>query len=155
MTHFSLTSPAFKDMGTIPPEYTCKGEDKSPELNWEGAPQGTKSFALIIVDPDAPGGDYIHWVIYNIPETVHQIPVNFSKDPQLKDGTMQGMNHFGNLGYGGPCPPKPRTHCYVFNLYALNSILPLKPGVTDVELQRAMKGHILASATLKGSFSQV
>jgi Raf kinase inhibitor-like YbhB/YbcL family protein len=154
MTTFSLTSPAFKDRETIPKEFTCVAEDISPELNWEGEPQGTKSFALIIVDPDAPGGDYIHWVIYNIPETVHQLSENFPKDPQLKNGSLQGMNHFGNIGYGGPCPPKPRTHCYVFTLYALNAILPLKPGVTEIELQRAMQGHVLASATLKGTFSQ-
>ncbi len=142
-------------MGTIPSEYTCSGKDISPELNWEGEPQETKSFALTIVDPDAPGGDFIHWVIYNIPKSKHQLRAHFPKEALPENGTMQGMNDFGNVGYGGPCPPKPRTHCYVFTIYALSETLPLKPGATFAELQKAMKGHALASAVLKGSFSQV
>ena len=154
MTSFSLTSPSFKDKSPIPKEFTCRGNDTSPELNWEGAPHGTKSFALTIVDPDAPHGDFIHWVIYNIPETVHQLPASFPKKPILENGTMQGMTDFGDIGYGGPCPPKPRTHRYMFTLYALDSMLPLKPGITYADLHKAMKGHILGEVTLTGTFVQ-
>ncbi len=154
MENFTLTSPHFKEGSSIPKKHTCTGDDTSPELNWKGAPQNTKSFALTVVDPDAPRGDFIHWVIYNIPKTDHQLPSHFTKKETLENGTMQGMSDFGTLGYGGPCPPKPRTHRYFFTLYALDCELSLKPGATYAQLIEAIKGHELTKATLMGTFAQ-
>lgn len=146
-----LTSPAFKNGQTIPAEYTCDGKDISPPLQWSGPSTGTKSFALITDDPDAPGGTWVHWVIYNIPAGVRELEKGFPRDKKLSDGTLQGMSDFQNIGYGGPCPPM-GTHRYFFKLYALDTVLALAPGATNKQLEQAMKGHILSEAHLMGPY---
>lgn len=147
-----LSSPCFKDLQSIPKEYSCLGKDISPELVWSAPPKNTKSFALTVVDPDAPGGDFIHWVIYNIPAETDHLMSNIPKKSLLDNGTMQGMNDFGFIGYGGPCPPPRQTHSYIFTLYALDIKISLSPGASYGELQNAVKGHSLAESKLTGYF---
>src|SRR5438552_10676499 len=115
---FIISSPAFQAEGKIPSKYTCDGINISPPLEWKDPPAGTQSFALIHDDPDAPSGDWVHWVVWNIPPAKSGLPENFPKDKELKDGTRQGMTDFGKIGYGGPCPPS-GSHRYFFKLYAL------------------------------------
>lgn len=146
-----LESPSFAEGGMIPRKYTCDGEDTSPELSWSGAPAGTRSFALVCDDPDAPAGTWVHWVLFNLPPEVNRLPEAVPREPKLPGGGCQGKNDFRRLGYGGPCPPG-GTHRYFFKLYALDSLLPLEPGITKRELEAAMKGHILAEAHLMGRY---
>lgn len=148
---FQLSSPAFKQGEMMPVECTCDGSDRSPALAWTEPPPGTKSFALIADDPDAPAGTWVHWVVYNLPATVRQMKENFPTDKKLSDGTLQGRNDFAKMGYGGPCPPG-GTHRYYFKLYALDTRLSLAPGATPSQLETAMKGHILAEAQLMGTY---
>lgn len=154
MAVFSLSSPGFSEQGSIPDQYTCMGEDISPELRWQGAPAETKSFALTVVDPDAPGGTFIHWTIYNIPATANSLPPSLAQKPSLDQKISQGINDFKEVGYGGPCPPAGKTHSYIFTLYALDIILSLPPASSYLELQKEMKGHILAETRLTGFFSK-
>lgn len=148
---FALTSSAFNEGAAIPPLYTCEGQDVSPPLAWTAPPDGTKSLALINDDPDAPGKTWVHWVVYNIPPPVQQLPEAFSTDRELPDGTRQGITDFGRIGYGGPCPPS-GTHRYYFKLYALDGVLSLPPGATKQQLERAIEGHLLARAQLMGAY---
>lgn len=148
-----IKSLAFSHMGNIPSIYTCDGKDISPPISWSGLPDGTKTLALISDDPDAPMGTWVHWVIYNIPASWNGLPEGFPAVEETKEGIRQGLNDFRKIGYGGPCPPS-GTHRYFFKLYALDTELPLKPGATKMELLRAMKGHILASAELIGLYSR-
>jgi hypothetical protein len=148
-----LTSAAFSSGGTIPTKYTCDGRDISPPLQWRDPPRGTVSLALIMGDPDAPVGTWVHWVIYNLPATASSLPQAVPTDPQLTDGTRQGRNSWNNNGDGGPCPPG-GTHRYFFKLYALNSQLNLKPGATKRKLLKAMKGHILSKTELMGRYNR-
>ncbi|MEJ5240861.1 MAG: YbhB/YbcL family Raf kinase inhibitor-like protein [Anaerolineales bacterium] len=149
---FSFSSPAFGHGQPIPPVYTCKGRDISPPLMWSDLPQGTKSLALIMDDPDAPMGTWVHWVIYNIPPTRTGLEEAIPADERLADGSLQGKNSWRRIGYGGPCPPS-GTHRYFFRLYALDSMLSLAPGATKEQLLQAMQGHILAQAEWMGTFS--
>ena len=156
---FQLTSPAFAEGKPIPRKYTCEGSDVSPPLQWSGAPPATKSFALIADDPDAPDPKapkmvWVHWVIFNIPATATGLPENLAKTQTLPDGTRQGTNDFRRIGYGGPCPPPGDPHRYFFKLYALDTVLELKPGATKPELLKAMEGHILAHAQLMGTYQR-
>lgn len=148
-----LYSPAFQDEGMIPVKYTCKGEDISPPLNWDGVPEGTKSLTLVVDDPDAPMRTWDHWVIFNIPVDATGLSEHISKNPELANGTRQGRNSWGKIGYGGPCPPA-GTHRYIFHLYALNTLLDLKPGVEKNEVLKAMRGHILSEVQLLGRFKK-
>jgi Raf kinase inhibitor-like YbhB/YbcL family protein len=151
---FRLTSTAFKAEGGIPQRFTCDGDNISPPLAWSGAPQGTRSFALIMHDPDAPKpGGYTHWVVYNIPSTVTHLEENAPKQERLPDGGIQGENDSGRIGYTGPCPPS-GTHRYYFRLYALDREVDLKGGASKSELESAMKGHILAQAELMGKYKR-
>jgi Raf kinase inhibitor-like YbhB/YbcL family protein len=150
---FELTSPAFTAGGTIPEEYSCKGQDISPELNWGDPPSGTQSLALIMDDPDAPAGTWVHWVLFNIPVESHGLPQNISPDAALEDSSLSGSNSWRNFGYGGPCPPS-GTHRYFFKLYALDTLLGLETGATKAKLEDAMDGHILAETELMGVFSK-
>lgn len=147
-----LTSTAFRDGEPIPKKYTCDGQDVSPELAWSGAPEGTKSFALIADDPDAPSGVWVHWVIYDLRAATHGLPEGMPKDRELRDGARQGKNDFGKIGYGGPCPPRGPAHRYFFKLYALREKTGLKSGASKNELERAMKSKVLGQATLTGKF---
>lgn len=149
-----LTSSAFSEGGMIPSQYTCDGKDISLPLSWSEVPDGTKSFALICDDPDAPMGTWVHWVIYNIPDTVRQLPEAVPTTEKLNDGSLQGKNDFKRFGYGGPCPPG-GTHRYFFKLYALDTRLDLKAGATKSQLLEAMKGHILAEAQLMGKYGRL
>ena len=148
-----IKSSAFTEGDIIPSKYTCDEQDVSPPLEWKDAPPGTKSFALIFDDPDAPGGIWVHWVVYNIPSSMFQLEENIKTQQESKDTILQGSNSWSRTGYGGPCPPK-GTHRYYFKLYALNEILPLRPGMTKKELLNSMKGHILAEAQLMGKYKR-
>ena len=142
-----LTSPAFKHNGAMPSEYTCDGEDISPELNIENAPENAKSLALIMDDPDAPAGTWVHWVVWNIPPGTKVI----SKGTEPKG--VQGTTSFGRKGYGGPCPPS-GTHRYFFKLYALDTTLGLKEGSSKQDLEKAMQGHIIEKTELMGTYKR-
>lgn len=149
-----LRSSAFSNGGNVPVKYTCDGSgDYSPPLSWSGAPAGTKSFALISDDPDAPAGTWVHWVMWNIPSTVTSLKENFDKSPALPDGTRQGITDFRRAGYGAPCPPS-GTHRYYFKLYALDTILELPPKTTKVDLESAMKGRVLSESSIMGKYSR-
>lgn len=150
-----VTSSAFQEGKAIPATYTCDGQDVSPPISWTEPPAGTNSFALIADDPDAPMGTWVHWVMYNIPPTVRQFSAAVAREAKLPDGTQQGMSDFGRPGYGGPCPPN-GTHRYFFKLYALDAALSLPSGtVTAKQLEQAMHGHILAQATLMGTYARL
>ena len=149
-----LTSPAFQPGGNIPKQFTCEGSDISPELTWSGAPAGAKSFALIVHDPDAPrAGGWYHWVVYNIPTKVSSIPENAQKQQDLPGVGTQGRNDFGNVGYGGPCPPS-GTHRYFFRLYALDTELKLNSGASAKDVEKAIQGHILDQGELMGKYQK-
>ncbi|MBD3427300.1 MAG: YbhB/YbcL family Raf kinase inhibitor-like protein [Candidatus Omnitrophica bacterium] len=147
-----IASDVFKDGETIPIEFTGKGENSSPPLRWSDVPDGTKSFALVMDDPDAPMGTWVHWVIYNIPEESRSLPEGVPRDFTLENGTLQGINSFRWAGYGGPSPPPGSTHRYFFKLYALDRELELAPGANKGQLMRAIQGNILDRAELVGVF---
>lgn len=152
-----LISLSFENQQPIPFRHTCEGGDLSPALKWEGAPSNTMSFALIGDDPDAPAGTWVHWVIYNIPITVTELPENVAKSdaPSTVAGAKQGVNDFGKVGYGGPCPPRGQgKHRYFFKLYALKNELDLKARPTKAQLEAAMKGQILAQVELVGTYER-
>ncbi|MGH9686439.1 MAG: YbhB/YbcL family Raf kinase inhibitor-like protein [Candidatus Acidiferrales bacterium] len=149
-----LTSTVFPDGQAIPKRNTCDGRDVSPDLAWSGAPDETKSLALIVDDPDAPGKVWVHWVIYDLPADARGLPEGIPQDRELRDGSRQGKNDFGKIGYGGPCPPRGPAHRYFFKLYALREKTGLKPGASKDELERAIKGRVLAQATLTGKFGR-
>ncbi|MDX1670946.1 MAG: YbhB/YbcL family Raf kinase inhibitor-like protein, partial [Balneolaceae bacterium] len=150
---FSIGSTAFNEGDAIPEKYTCDGEDISPPLSWNGAPEGTVSYALVSDDPDAPGQTWVHWVIYNLPANVSELGEQVPTDKKLDNRALQGKNDFGNIGYGGPCPPG-GTHRYFFRLYALNSELDLEPGATKAELMDAIDGRILEETQLMGRYTR-
>jgi len=145
-----LTSAVFGHGEAIPRKYTCDGEDISPPLQWSDPPPGTQSFALIVDDPDAPIGTWVHWVLYNLPAEVTALPEAVPLDAELPDGSRHGQNSWRRLGYGGPCPPR-GTHRYFFKLYALDTVLDLAAGASKKQLLRAMERHILAQAELMGT----
>jgi len=148
-----VKSEAFEEGGMIPKKYTCDGEDTSPPLSWTGVPEGTEALALICDDPDAPVGTWVHWVIFNIPPDTTGLSENIPPERVLESGARQGRNDFGNIGYGGPCPPR-GTHRYYFKLYALDKKVDLEPGATKDELLKAMEGHILAEGRLMGRYKR-
>jgi Raf kinase inhibitor-like YbhB/YbcL family protein len=154
MKQISVSSNAFEHGSSIPVDYTCDGADRSPALSWEGLPDGTQSIALIVDDPDAPGRTFVHWVIYNIPANITGLPAAMPKNSSLKDGSMQGKNDFGRIGYFGPCPPPGKPHRYFFKVYALDTVLNLKSGASDSQLEAAMSGHILAQGEMVGKFGR-
>jgi Raf kinase inhibitor-like YbhB/YbcL family protein len=147
-----LTSGSFEADAAIPAKYTCDGEDVSPALLWNDPPPATKSFALVVDDPDAPNGTVVHWLIYDIPADSHGLQEGVPRDKKLRDGTLQGRNSHGKIGYSGPCPPHGSVHHYFFKLYALDEATNLKPKATKPELEQAMKAHILGKAQLIGRF---
>jgi Raf kinase inhibitor-like YbhB/YbcL family protein len=149
----SLSSSAFTAGASIPVQYSCKGRDVSPPLAWTNSPANTKSFALIMDDPDAPMGTWVHWVLFNIPSGTNSLPEAVAPGGQRPDGSLQGRNSSGNSGYNGPCPPS-GTHRYFFKLYALDALLDLSSGADKGRLSKAMEGHILAQGELMGTFSK-
>jgi hypothetical protein len=148
-----LTSNAFTHEGRIPAQYTCSGSDISPALSWGEPPAGTQSFALIMDDPDAPAGTWVHWVLFNIPASARGLAEAMPADERLSDGSMHGRNSWGKPGYRGPCPPS-GTHRYFFKLYALDEMVAISAGADKGELLKAMEGHILAQGELMGTFSR-
>lgn len=147
---FSLASSAFADGSAIPPRFTCSGADVSPALAWNGAPAGTVSLALIVDDPDAPAGTFVHWVAYDIAgapdgRLAEGVPANASTP-------RQGRNGFGRIGYGGPCPPPGKVHHYRFTLYALDRTLKLTGAPDAGQLRTAMAGHVLGEVRLIGTY---
>ncbi len=153
---FQVESPDFKDGENIPKRFTCEGEDISPLLRWSPPPQGTKSFILVIEDPDAPMGTFVHWLAYDIPAGRHELPRGAAGDKALRAAMKQGLNDFGHIGYGGPCPPKGHgPHRYYFMLKALDTTtLGLPDGASKSELERAAAGHVMAEARLMGRFER-
>jgi hypothetical protein len=149
-----LTSPAFKEGGPIPVKHTCDGEDVSPPLNWNGAPEGTKSLALICDDPDAPAGTWVHWVLHDLSPAITELAEAIPPSEITPQGAKQGINDFQRLGYGGPCPPPGKPHRYFFKLYALDAQPQLGSRATKKELVAAMKGHILAEGQLIGTYKR-
>ena len=154
MKQISISSDAFKAGSSIPVENTCDGDDRSPALSWDTVPPGTQSIALIVDDPDAPGKTWIHWVIYNIPDNTTGLPAAVPKNKTLDDGSLQGTNDFGRIGYDGPCPPPGKPHRYFFKVYALDTTLSLKSGATKSQLEDAMSGHILAQGEMVGKYGR-
>jgi hypothetical protein len=148
-----IKSSAFGSGEMIAAKYTCDGADFSPPLEWSGSPAETKSLALICDDPDAPMGTWVHWVIYDIPPTATMLAEGITREKDLPGGGTQGVNDFRKIGYGGPCPPG-GTHRYFFKLYALDTMLGLKPGITKDQLLKAMRGHILAEAQIMGTYKR-
>jgi len=148
-----ITTSAFVPGGKIPGKYTCDELDVSPPLTWTSVPEGTKTFALICDDPDAPMGTWVHWVLFNLPADIQELPENIPPERELESGGKQGMNDFRKIGYGGPCPPG-GTHRYYFKLYALDTELDLEVGATKRELLKAMEGHILAEGQLMGRYER-
>jgi Raf kinase inhibitor-like YbhB/YbcL family protein len=152
---FALTSPAFADGAAIPVRHTCDGPDVSPPLAWSDAPAGTRSFALIMDDPDAPAGTWVHWVLYNLPAATLALPDTVAKVEGLDlGGARQGRNDFRHPGYGGPCPPPGPAHRYIFKLYALDAVLPDLGAPTKAKLEKAMEGHVLEKAELVGTYQK-
>jgi len=149
---FTLTSSAFASGAEIPQAYTCKGADYSPALEWTGAPAKTATFALIMDDPDAPAGTWVHWVLWDLPAAAHALPQGIPKREQLEDGSRQGRNSFKKIGYNGPCPPGGQTHRYFFRLFALDGKLDVAAGASSGQLDTAMQGHVLGKAEYMGTF---
>jgi len=149
-----IKSTAFGDGEDIPSEHTCDGEDTSPELSWSGAPEGTRSFALIMDDPDAPGGIFTHWVIFNIPGGSVELAEGVPTSAELPTGARQGRNGFGRTGYDGPCPPRGISHHYQFVIYALDKVLDLAGGASKGQVVDAMEGHILGEGELVGIYGR-
>ncbi len=148
-----VKSTAFEEGGMIPKQYTCDGMDISPPLAWTSVPEGTKSIALICDDPDAPMGTWVHWVLFNLPPDTKELPENVPPQKRLGNGAIHGINDFRKIGYGGPCPPS-GTHRYYFKVYALDTEINLKAGITKRKLLKAMKKHILAEGQLMGKYSK-
>lgn len=147
-----LESPVFREGDTIPTRHTCDGEDLSPPLRWSGVPDGTRSLALVVDDPDAPAGTWVHWVLYGIPAALGELPEGVPPGETAPEGVRQGRNDFRRLGWGGPCPPPNGAHRYRFELLALDAEPELDPGATKKQLLEAVEGHVLARALLTGTY---
>lgn len=150
---FTLKSPAFSEGGSIPRQHTCDGTDVSPALSWSGAPEKTRAFALIVDDPDAPRKTWVHWVVFDLPADSAGLPEAVPARESIASGGSQGVNDFGKVGWGGPCPPS-GTHRYVFTLYALDGPLALSARSRKENVLRAMEGHVLAQTRLIGRYAR-
>lgn len=146
----SVTSPAFKIGAPIPARYTCGGDDVSPPLVWTGVPSAAKSLALTVIDPDAPGRPFTHWVVFNIPQATSEL----HEGGPLPPGSVEGANDFGGTGYRGPCPPPGSPHHYHFKVYGLDATLGLRAGASEQAFEGAIKGHVLARGELVGTFKR-
>jgi len=144
---FKLASPAFRSGGAVPARYTCEGEDVSPPLTWTKGPSATSSYALVVTDPDAPGGTFTHWTIWNISSKARSLPVGAKP-------RWQGENSFGTVGWRGPCPPAGPAHHYVFKLYALDTTLNLAHGTSPAALEQKLQAHAFLAARLVGTFKR-
>lgn len=148
-----LFSSAFEEGGMIPQRYTCDGENTSPPLEWSAAPPGTQAYVLVVDDPDAPSGTFLHWLLYDIPASENGLTEGVGKNGTEAGGGMQGRNSFGEQGYGGPCPPS-GSHRYYFRLYALQQSLRIPAGAKRTEVEQAMEGHVMDTAELMGRYER-
>lgn len=148
-----IASAAFPDGGDIPIKYTCDGDDVSPPIRWGDVPKGAKTVALVCDDPDAPKKDFVHWVLFNVPETTTELREHVPPQRELPDGSRQGKNDFGKVGYGGPCPPS-GTHRYHFTLYAVDTTLDVAPSSTREVLMAALGPHVVETARLTGRYTR-
>ena len=148
-----LFSPAFREGETIPTKYTCDGQDTSPPLEWEDVPRTAKSLALIVDDPDAPSGLFVHWVLFDVPATENGLTEGVGIGGPKAGGGTQGKNGFGKVAYGGPCPPG-GTHRYYFHLYAVDTTLGLKPGANRQDVDAALRGHIVGETQMMGRYTR-
>jgi Raf kinase inhibitor-like YbhB/YbcL family protein len=151
---FKLNSHSFSDGGDIPKKYTCDGDNVSPELHWTDQPPAAKSFALIVDDPDAPSGTWVHWVLLDLPGDAHDLSEAAGKRVPLPAGARQGINDFKKEGWGGPCPPPGKPHRYFFKLYALDAKLSLQGSPTKAEVEKALQGHVLGMGVLIGRYGR-
>ena len=149
-----VSSPAFQEGETIPQQYTADGKNVAPALSWSGAPEGTKTFALVCEDPDAPRGIWTHWVVWNLPADTQELREAVPPDGELPGGARQGKNDFGKTGYGGPSPPRGKPHRYFFKVYALDTALDLPAGATRAQLLAALKDHVLSEGHLMGHYGR-
>ena len=154
MKTMELTSPAFTPGARIPPAFTCTGKNDSPPLSIVAVPEGTASLAIICEDPDCSTGIFIHWILYNIPPGTTSLSQGLARKPVFPDGSAHGLNDFGKMEYGGPCPPPGKPHRYIFRLYALDTLLHLRAPVTRKSIGAVMQGHILGQAELMGTFGR-
>lgn len=150
----TVTSAAFTEGATLDSKFTCDGSDVSPPLQWKGAPPGAKSFAIIVDDPDAPAGTWVHWVLFNLPPATISLSENLPKTSALPNGAGQGFNSFDEVGYRGPCPPLGKAHRYFFKVYALDTMLSLGGHPRKKDLLKAMEGHILGFGQLMGKYQR-
>ena len=152
-TPMVLTSPAFVEGATIPRQYTCDGANVSPPLAWRAAPAAAQSLALVVDDPDAPSGVWVHWVLFNLSPSASGLPEGLPQDKVVAGGALQGINSGRATGYSGPCPPS-GTHRYYFKLYALDTTLSLAANAAAKDVQAAMQGHVMAEAQLMGRYAR-
>ncbi len=150
----TLSSPLIEAGASIDSQFTCSGSNYSPPLQWSGIPQGTMSFALIVEDPDAPSGNFVHWVLFNIPADRVELPQGVTGDEIVEGIGVQGKNGAGKTGYTGPCPPEGTPHRYFFKIYALDTRLFLPAGSQKSDLEKGMQGHILAQAEFFATFQR-
>jgi len=150
----TVTSTAFSAGKPIPIKFTGQGEDISPDLSWSNTPDGVVSFALVCDDPDAPGGTWVHWTMWNIAPSATSLPEGMASDATLPDGSIQGVTSFGHHGYGGPMPPKGNAHHYYFRVYALDTMLSLPASASQAQLDAAMRGHVLSQGQLMGTYQR-
>jgi Raf kinase inhibitor-like YbhB/YbcL family protein len=151
LTSIAVTSKSFASNATIPVDNTCDGADRSPQVTWSAPPAGTKSLAIVMDDPDAPGGDFTHWIVFDVRPDALSIP----EASDLADsGALLGLNGYSRVAYSGPCPPKMELHRYVVRVFALDTVLPVKPGANRETIDAAMSGHVLAEGALMGTFSR-
>jgi Raf kinase inhibitor-like YbhB/YbcL family protein len=150
----NLTSSVISSGAAISPDYACTGADHSPALAWSNAPESTKTFALIVEDPDAPSGTFIHWIVFDIPARVTSLPSGVPQTAEITGGGINGINGFDHIGYNGPCPPPGKTHHYYFRLFALDAMVSPGDRANADSLRAAMNGHVLATAQLVGTFER-
>jgi Raf kinase inhibitor-like YbhB/YbcL family protein len=153
MMELTVLSAAFLMGSTIPADYTCN-RGISPPLEWSAAPAGTQSIAVLCDDPDAPSGDFVHWVLFNLPPDTTQLAPGVPRDATLPNGAIQGVNDYQEVGYNGPCPPRGQKHRYYYKVFALDTNLNLKSSAQKKDLMKAMQGHILAQGQLMGTFQR-
>lgn len=154
LASISFSSPTFNSGADIPAEFTCDGDDVSPPLRWTDIPEGAKSLAIVMDDPDAPGSIFKHWSIYDIPAATRAIKQGQPSDPQLENTIKQGTNGFGTIGYGGPCPPSGEEHEYTFFIYALTGHLELPPGASASDLTMALQGKVIGTGSFTGMYAR-
>lgn len=149
-----IRSSAFEAMVEIPRRFTCDGNDISPPIGFHGVPEGARSLALVMIDPDAPKRPFVHWLLYNLPPTTTVVGEAVERALTVLGEARQGVNDFGDIGYAGPCPPSGPAHRYTFRAYALDAMLDVEPGCKYGELSRAMETHILEQTELVGPYGR-